>query len=85
MIDVSMNIVILIILIVIIVGFYLKNKNKIINIEELSTQEEKDDINRWVVEEAIKKNDKEKLKRLLDNPNINNNSDLSKLIRDYLK
>jgi len=71
---------------IIVLGYIgLKNKKKIVNIENLSTEEEKYETNKWVVEDAIKNNDIDKLKRLLDNKNITKHEDLSKMINDFLK
>ena len=63
---------------------FFKKKKDIVDIENLSTDDEKYKINKWIVENAIEKNDKEKLERLLDNENIIKHEDLSKLINEFL-
>ena len=65
--------------------FYYKNKRNIIDIENLSSDEEKYEINKWIVQDAISKNDIDKLKRLKDNNNIIKHKDLLELIEQHLK
>lgn len=62
-----------------------KKKKSIVDIENLSSEKEKYETNKWIVEDAINKNDREKLKRLLGNENIRKYDDLSKLIKDFLE
>ena len=64
---------------------YLKNKKNIVDIENLSSDEEKYKTNKWIVENAIEKNDKEKIERLLDNKNITKHNDLLILIKEFLE
>lgn len=61
-----------------------KKKKEIIDIESLSTTEEKYENHKWIITNAIQKKDKEKLKRLQDNRNIMKHDDLAKLINDFL-
>lgn len=62
-----------------------KKKKDIVDIENLSSEKEKYETNRWIVTDAINKNNIEKLERLLNNQNIIKYNDLSKLIKDFLK
>ena len=62
-----------------------EKKKNIIDIEDLSSEKEKYETNRWIVNDAINKNNIEKLERLLNNQNIIKYNDLSKLIKDFLK
>ena len=64
---------------------YYKNKRDIIDIKNLSSDEEKYEINKWIVQDAISKNDIDKLKRLKDNNNITKHKDLLELIEQHLK
>lgn len=68
-----------------VIYFSNKKKKEIINIESLSTTEEKYENHKWIVTNAIQKKDKEKLKRLQDNQNIMKYDDLAKLINDFLE
>jgi len=62
-----------------------KKKKDIVDIKNLSSEKEKYETNRWIVKDAISKNNIEKLERLLNNKNIIKYNDLSKLIKDFLK
>ena len=79
-------------ILIIIVGVFMGIKNlfdrikkkDVVNLKDLSSQEEKDETNKWIIENAIRNNDIEQLERLSENPNIKQNSTLSKLINDFL-
>jgi P pilus assembly chaperone PapD len=62
-----------------------KKKNDIVDVENLSSEKEKYETNKWIVEDAINKNNIEKLERLLNNQNIIKYNDLSMQIKDFLK
>jgi len=85
--DLSIGIFLLIVGTIVIgsVFYYkIKKKKEIIDITDLSSEKEKYETNKWIVEDAIRKNDIEKLKRLQNNPNIVKHNKLSKLIEDFL-
>jgi len=74
-------------IVIIVAIVYYKNKKEkdIVDIENLSTEKEKYEINKWIVKDAINKNDRKKLERLLNNKNVIKYNDLYKLIKDFLK
>ena len=60
-------------------------KDGVVNLEDLSTEEEKYEEDKWIVEDAIKKHNIEKLKRLREVKSIAKYDDLQKMIDDALK
>ena len=81
-----------VVILIIIVGAFIVIKNlfdrskkkDVVNLKDLSSQEEKYETNKWIIENAINNNDIEQLERLSKNSNINQNADLSKLIDNFL-
>lgn len=61
-----------------------KKKTTIVDIENLSSNKEKYENHKWIIKNAIEKNDKEKIERLSQNKNIMKFDDLAKLIKDFL-
>lgn len=81
-----------VVILIIIVGAFIVIKNlfdrskkkDVVNLKDLSSQEEKYETNKWIIENAINNNDIEQLERLSKNSNINQYADLSKLIDNFL-
>ena len=60
-------------------------KNNIVDIDSLSTDDEKYERNVWKINDAIARNDVAALKELLTNHTIQKHNDLTKKIKDFLE
>ncbi len=61
-----------------------KIKTKIIDVEDLSSEDEKYERSKRIVESCINNNDIDELKKLYKNKNIIKHDELKKLIEDFL-
>lgn len=67
------------------IAYYSNKKDNVVNLEDLSSEKEKYEEDKWIIEDAINKQDIKKLKRLLNVKSIIKYDDLQQIVKDALK
>lgn len=68
-----------------IIYFKIKKKKNIVDLKDISSDEEKYENHKWIIQNAIENEDKDKLERLRQNNNIMKYNDLMDMINLALK